>query len=98
MAKVKNPTKVIPGQVISKRIIKKSGGDNDTHNIRSKPKTKKKKVKKDNFSVELVDKFDDKDLCDDCLVCQAEKFRNKYDKYPNPQISVIDRGTQHGST
>jgi len=85
MAKVKNPTKVIPGQVISKRTIKKSGGDSDTHNIRSKPKTKKKKVKKDKFAVELVDKFDDKDLCDDCLMCQAEKFRNKYDKYPNPQ-------------
>ena len=48
-------------------------------------KKRKKKVKKDEFAVELVEKFDDEDLCDDCLVCQAEKFRNKYDKYPSPQ-------------
>ena len=47
-------------------------------------KTKKKKVDEE-FKVELVDKFDDNDLCDDCLICQVEKFRNKYNKYPNPQ-------------
>lgn len=85
MAKVKNPTKEIPGHIISKRTIKKSGGDIYTHNVRSKSKPKKKKIKKDNFSVELVDKFDDKDLCDNCLMCQAEKFRNKYDKYLIPK-------------
>jgi len=80
MAKVKNQTMEIPGHIIFKRTIKKFGGDSNTHNIRSKPKTKKEKVKKD--------KFDDDDLCDDCLICQAEKFRNKYDKYPNPQELV----------
>ena len=85
MTKVKNPTREIPGHIISERTIKKSGGDIYTHNVKSKSKIKKKKIKKDKFTVELVDKFDDKDLCDDCLMCQAEKFRNKYDEYPNPQ-------------
>ena len=46
---------------------------------------KKEKKINEEFKVELVDKFDDDDLCDDCFVCQAEKFRNKYDKYPSPQ-------------
>jgi len=40
MAKVKNPTKEIPGHILSKRTIKKSGGDDYTHNVRSKPKIK----------------------------------------------------------
>ena len=41
MVKVKNPTKTIPGQVFSKRTIKKFGGDKYTHNVRSKRKIKK---------------------------------------------------------
>jgi len=44
---------------------------------------KKKKSKKDYFDFKIVDKFDDDDLYDDCLICQAEKFRNKYDRYPS---------------
>lgn len=36
MAKVKNPTKVIPGYIFSKRTIKKSTGDDYTHNVRNK--------------------------------------------------------------
>lgn len=34
---------------------------------------KKKKIKKDEFKVEVVDKFDDEDLFDDCPICQAMK-------------------------
>lgn len=43
MVKVKNPIKgaKIPGHVFVKRTIKKIGGDRYTHNVRSKPKTKK---------------------------------------------------------
>jgi hypothetical protein len=41
MVKIKNPTKQIPGQVIAKRTIKKLGGDEYTHNLRSKKRIKK---------------------------------------------------------
>lgn len=34
---------------------------------------KNKKDKENEFEVELVDKFDDEDLFDDCPICQAMK-------------------------
>jgi len=44
---------------------------------------KKKNIKGELSEFEIVDKFDDDDLYDDCPICQAEKFRNKYDRYPS---------------
>ncbi len=41
MAKVKNPTKAISGHALTKRTIRKFGGDEYTHNVRSKKKVKK---------------------------------------------------------
>ena len=41
MAKVKNPTKEIPGYIFTKRTVKKSEGDSYTHNVRVKRKAKK---------------------------------------------------------
>ncbi|PIP17147.1 MAG: hypothetical protein COX44_01480 [Candidatus Portnoybacteria bacterium CG23_combo_of_CG06-09_8_20_14_all_37_13] len=43
---------------------------------------KKKKSKKDEFKVEIVDKFDDEDFFDDCPVCQAMKFAQEKGRMP----------------
>lgn len=43
---------------------------------------KKKKSKKDEFEFEIVDKFDDEDLFDDCPVCQAIKFAQEKGRTP----------------
>lgn len=42
--------------------------------------TKKKKLKKDEFEVEVVDKFDEKEFFDDCPICQAMKSAQKEGK------------------
>jgi len=44
--------------------------------------TKKRKIKKEEFEVELVDKYDDEDLFDDCPVCQAIKFAQEHGRMP----------------
>lgn len=45
---------------------------------------KKKKIKKDKFEFEIVDKFDDDDFFDDCPVCQAMKFAQEKGREPTP--------------
>lgn len=39
--------------------------------------TKKKKSKKDEFKVDIVDKFNNEDFFDDCPICQAMKAAQK---------------------
>ncbi len=43
---------------------------------------KNKKQKKEEFEVELVDKFDNEDLFDDCPICQAMKFAKEQGREP----------------
>lgn len=39
--------------------------------------TKKQKSKKDEFKVDIVDKFNNEDFFDDCPICQAMKAAQK---------------------
>lgn len=43
---------------------------------------KKKKLKKEKFQLEFVDKFEDDDFFDDCPVCQAMKFAKENGRMP----------------
>ena len=52
-----------------------------TKSKRKKPfnliQDKSKKNPEQKFGVEIVDKFDEKDLFDDCAICQFEKMAQK---------------------
>jgi len=39
-------------------------------------------LKKNEFEFEIVDKFDDEDLFDDCPLCQAMKFAQEKGRMP----------------
>ena len=44
--------------------------------------TKKRKIKKEEFEVELVDKYDNEDLFDDCPICRAMKLAKEEGRKP----------------